>query len=231
MEKIDPNNIEFKLSQLLDGDLSPDEQDRLLARLRDDEELSRTYAGYRRLDAMLEDLIVAPELSQVDYDAQRADIIATLEKRSLLAKPRPRVIPWVYRGALAAAATVLLAIGATMVFKTAMPDPTPGPTPVGGVASAIVPPRMVGSIESSVAFQSYRDESAVSLVQIRVNYLDDNEFMLSDPDGFDKNPLADTGQTGPFANTDGNTKPLPAGTVLMVLDQPVEREFDWFDVF
>ena len=225
MEKPDPNNIEYKLSQLLDGDLSPDEEAALLARLRDDDELSRTYAGYRRLDEMLEDLAVAPELSDVDYESQRADIMSTLAKRALLAKPRRRVLPFVFGGALAAAAAAVVVLGAMTFFRTSI---VPVDSPVGGsVASAIVqPPRSQGTVESFIEPMARdRDGSAyVSIVQVRVHYLDDDEFMLSDPND---NPLlahgSDIGKT--------TTKPLPAGTVLMVLDRPERDGYEWFDVF
>jgi len=236
MEKPDPNNLEFKLSQLLDGDLSPDEEAALLARLRDDDELSRTCAGYRRLDEMLGDLAAAPELADVDYDAQRADIMATLARRALLAKPQRRVLPWMFGSVAAAAAVAVLALGATLFFKTSVitvDSPTDGLVivPVDKpadplIASALVlPSRSRGTVESALQ-PMVRDRvgiASVSIVQIRVNYLDDDEFMLSDPDD---NPLAHGSDIGrPVA------KPLPAGTVLMIFDRPVERDYDMFDVF
>jgi len=224
------DNIEFQLSQLLDGDLSPEEEARLLARLRDDEELSRTYAGYRRLDEMLEDLAVAPELSEVDYDTQRSDIMASLAKKALLTqRPRTRVLPWVFGGAMAAAAAAALVLGAMTFFKTAF-VPTAVPTtggPAGSVASMIVPPsKNLGTVESALEPLA-RDagEYDIAIVQARVNDLDDDEFMLSDPE--DNPLLAHRGEIG----RDTKINPLPAGTVLMVLDRPVERDFDWFDVF
>ncbi|MCL2701136.1 MAG: hypothetical protein FWE88_05525 [Phycisphaerae bacterium] len=224
MEKPEYDNMEFKLSQLLDGDLPPDEEALLLARLRDDDELAKTYAGYRRLDDMLEDLAVAPELSAVDYDAQRADIMACIEKKALLTySPRKRVLPWVFGGALSAAAVAMLAIGAFIVFRTATVVPTPPQPTAGSVASVLVPPHMaaLGSVESAI--EPFADDSeGVSIVQIRISYPSDDEFMLADPND---NPLAhgDIGRTGPSAT------PLPAGTVLMVLDRP--DSFDWYDIY
>jgi len=218
----DKDNLEFKLSQLLDGDLDPTEEALLLARLREDSDLARQLAGYKHLDEMLEDLAVAPELSRVDYDAQRSEIMAKLEKKALLTAPRRlSIVRIAFSGALAAAATLLIVFGASMFFRNNAPTMLPSRLPV----AVSEMPRAVnqGSVQSEVLPVTLEGGDEVAMVQVRVIYPKDDEFMLASPD---ENPITNEMAKAPASSQ------LPPNTVLMIQDNPATDKagFDMFDI-
>lgn len=108
-ENAQQERVEQELTEYLDGALSPRRARRLEDRLAADETLRETLGKYAALEGHLAAL--GDEAPDVDYDAQRRDVLAALERRELLDRParRPVVLrPWFV--ASAAAAMVLMAL-------------------------------------------------------------------------------------------------------------------------
>lgn len=111
------DNLEFKVSQYLDGQLSTEAAAELEELLGRDLNLRKELQQYASLNEMLQSLAMPAELEEIDFAAQRQDIMATLERRALVrAKPRWQLGIFV-RGALAAAAVLVLALSAFIVFR------------------------------------------------------------------------------------------------------------------
>ncbi len=114
-------DIEFLLTEYLDGNLDAAGKAELATRLESDAELRQEL---RRYTALNENLQIPPQfddvLDEIDYDTQRAEIIAAVERKVLLeGLPRRRLLLRPTFRVLAAAATVLLvfAVGA-FVFRS-----------------------------------------------------------------------------------------------------------------
>jgi len=136
---IDKDNPEFLLSQYLDGQLSPAEMERLEERLGDDGLLRRELQRYAALGEMLSSLPPSPELDQIDFDAQRHDIMAQLERKALLVhRPRSRVFRLTLAGS-AIAAMALVAISAWLFFHSQAPTAAPAPSNAIAVSTLVQP--------------------------------------------------------------------------------------------
>jgi anti-sigma factor RsiW len=110
---------EFLLSQYLDGQLEPAEMERLEERLGNDLSLRRQMQRYAKLDEILADLRVPKELESVDFESQRLEIMAALERKSLLkVRPRYSVIRMTFAGVGALAAAAVIAVGTWAVLRT-----------------------------------------------------------------------------------------------------------------
>ena len=111
MANQEKNNIEFFLSQYLDGQLTPRQEQDLLGRLETDRDLAEQLRQYRALEEALPS-VAAEALAGVDYAAQRSSIMDRLERKSLLQVPQRRVLVLRPRfwGAMAAAAAILLGV-------------------------------------------------------------------------------------------------------------------------
>ena len=111
------DNLEFLISQYLDGQLDDAQNAKFRRRLETDRELARELQRYTSLEKHLADMH-APELDEVDFDAQRASIMSSLERQVLLSPPRRS--PIIFRPAfwvpLAAAAMVVLAVTVGLKF-------------------------------------------------------------------------------------------------------------------
>jgi len=129
------NDPEFLLCQYLDGQLGRRERLSLEKRLGDDPALREMLRQYASLDGCLADLAEqGPD--GVDYDLQRTEIIAAVEKRTLLVPARRRPIFFRPVFALsAAAAMVLVAVSVWLVVLN-----LGSPPETGGVVSVKVLP-------------------------------------------------------------------------------------------
>ena|GEM_PF-1627783 len=129
--------LEMLLSRRPDGDLDEREARELDERLAADGELRAEAGRYERLTRALQE-IAAEDLAGVDYDAQRADILAVLERQALMrggARRRVALRP-VFRitaGLAAAAAVAVFAVSAWWMFRRV-------DRPVEGAATARVLP-------------------------------------------------------------------------------------------
>jgi anti-sigma factor RsiW len=137
-EPID-ENLEFRLCQYLDGQLGRREQAALEKRLAADpalrDELKRYAALNGQLGALRENAGAGPE---VNYDLQRAEIVAAVERKLLLARRRrPLVLRPVF-GALAAAVVLLVSVGVLVLLQTG--PGTPVEPPVRVIVLPVAPP-------------------------------------------------------------------------------------------
>ena len=114
-------DIGFILTEYLDGNLDAAGKAVLAARLESDAGLREEL---RRYTALNENLQIAPEcddvLDEIDYDMQRAEIIAAVERKVLLeGPPRRRLLLRPTFRVLAAAATILLVFTVgTFMFRS-----------------------------------------------------------------------------------------------------------------
>ncbi len=118
------DDVEFALCEYLDGALSGREARRLQRRLAEDPDLADELKRYAALDEALASVAGAGP-DGVDYDLQRAEVIAAIERRALLQPPRRRVLRPVF-GALAAAAALLIGVMAWVVIVGRQTPPGPG---------------------------------------------------------------------------------------------------------
>ena len=109
-----PEDIEFQLSQLLDGRLDDQEAQALREKIAHDPALAEQYRQYQALEGKLG--AAGGEEMSVDWDLQRESIHATLERQSLLADKRDSVALRVFRwsAAIGAAAAVIAGIALTL---------------------------------------------------------------------------------------------------------------------
>ena len=195
--KNEKDNLEFLLSQYLDGQLDPQEMERMEDRLGNDLELRRELQRYAKLDEMLGELRSPPELEAADFDAQRREIMAALERKALLAgRPRFNVIRLTFAGVGALAAAAIITVGTWLVIRT--PPTVIGPSPM--VRAGIVKPVSSGQgpVVVSLAGPGL-EELSQAQVAVECVPVPDDEFSLAA--GSEQAPEA---------------WDAPTGTVLMV---------------
>jgi anti-sigma factor RsiW len=199
------DNLEFLLSQYLDGQLDLQEMERMEDRLGGDLELRRELQRYAKLDEMLGELRSPPELEAVDFDAQRQEIMAALERKALLTgRPRFNVIRLTFAGAGALAAVALIAVGTWLAIHTTTLTPNSGP-----VARVEVVKPISSSHGQAVASLVGPGAEDPNQAQVAVEYeqVPDNEFSLAA--GSEQLPEA---------------WDAPTGTVLMVGVSPKQPD-------
>jgi len=150
--------LEFAITQYLDGALAPQAKAEVEQLLRDNPQAQALLDEYRKLDALI--VSAATPLPNVDWPALSKQIAAAVALADR-AEQSARVyrIGWVAKpsGWLALAASLLIAIGATVIVvrsrAVAPVDPHMiGPMPVSPVASAqVIGPRIEVPAGSSVA--------------------------------------------------------------------------------
>lgn len=148
MDKPRDDDLELQLCRYLDGQLPRRERLALEKRLDEDQALREELRRYAALDACLQE-IAGGEVDGVDYDLQRAGIIAAVERKTLLAPPRRR--PVMLRPTflvLTAAASILLVFSVAMLVLRP-PRPVDG-TPLVLVEIPPVAPRPSGPVDVSV---------------------------------------------------------------------------------
>lgn len=190
------DNLEFLLSQYLDGQLDPQEMERMEDRLGGDLELRRELQRYAKLDEMLGEMRLPPELEAVDFDAQRQEIMAALERKALLAgRPRFNVVRMTFAGVGALAAAAVIAVGTWLVIRT--PTSTINSSPMARVEVVKPASSSHGQVVVSVVGPAIEDSNQAQ-VAVQYEQVPDNEF-----------PLA-------AAEHKPQTWAAPTGTVLMV---------------
>jgi anti-sigma factor RsiW len=150
------DNLEFELSQYLDGQLSGRRARQLERRLEQDPALRETLQRYAALDGRLVALGGAG-LAGVDYDSQRAEVVRRLERRALLERRPARIIFLrpvfaMAGGGLAVAAAVLIAV---LVWRGGQP-PVSTPT-VSEVSVAVLAPVVPRGGEAQVTLRRLED--------------------------------------------------------------------------
>src|SRR5688572_6734984 len=129
------DELEFSISQYLDGTLVEREKVALERRLENDGEARALLAEYRRVDAALKGVSAAAPLPAVNWAGLSAEISAAVAGERTPAAPARsfRIADWIRTAPakLAVAASALLAVGvAAVVVLRGGPDrgETTGPT-------------------------------------------------------------------------------------------------------
>ena len=119
-EQQDKVNQDYLLSRYLDGELTRTEEAQLQRLLTRDGELRQELRRYSVLDEQLQAMGQA-EPQDIDYDAQRADIIAAVERKVLLEGPLRRrlILRPAVRILAAAAALLIVASVGVLIFISA----------------------------------------------------------------------------------------------------------------
>ena len=188
--------LEFELTQYLDGELSGAKKRRLEARLDKDESLRREIARYGALEGKLAELAsvdIAPQWTQF----QREQIITSLERRSLLS-PRPRrrlVFRPAFLSALGAAAAVVMAVVMFWPVSTGSRQIASEEAPESEIViSTIAPTVEPGEVENIMTFR-------------RLNF---GELHFSMP-------------SSPLAREDTS---MPPGTIVISVGEGLQEEFN-----
>lgn len=116
------DNLEYLISQYMDGQLTVRQEQGLRRRLEQDPALAEQWRQYQALDAQVSS-VRAAALDAVDYAAQRSSIMGRLERKVLLEGPKRRVLVLrpAFWGAMAAAAAVVL--GVSVGWRWLQPAP------------------------------------------------------------------------------------------------------------
>jgi len=197
MDQAEKDNLEFELSQYLDGELSGRRARRLERRLAEDPALQEELKKYAALEGHLAGMArKGPE--GADYDFQRAEILRMLERKRLLEAPRRRPVvlrPWFMAagGGLAVAATVIISVLAWM----------PPHVPVG---SSLAP-----EVSVAVVAPSARQHGQV---QVALPRLDAMDYRLSEV------------AAGTEPQESGAEPEPPPGTVLVSVNSPSPSRWD-----
>lgn len=153
------DNLEFELSQYLDGQLSRGRARRLERRIEQDPALREQLRKYAALEGRLSALGKGT-LAGADYDGQREEVVRLLERRRLLeARPRRpvflRPVFLSFSGGLAAVAAALM-VGLWLWVFTKHPTAAPVQTEVSVVMHRARAPRN-GQAELTVRRLDPRD--------------------------------------------------------------------------
>lgn len=120
--------LEFLLSQYIDGQLDQAGQEDLQRRLQADDELSEQLRQYERLDALLGETNPAG-LAEADFHIQRSQIRSQLERDALLGHHRRRVLRPVMYAVTSIAAAIVVAVSAWVLTRSDAPVDRTGPGP------------------------------------------------------------------------------------------------------
>jgi anti-sigma factor RsiW len=154
-DKMENQEIEFLISQYIDGQLDAAQKLELERRLAGDPRMAEELRKYKSLEGQLANLGL-PDLAGVDFNSQRSSIMASLERKALLTtRPRLTIPAFFLRpafyGAMAAAAMVVLAIGVGIKFlDQSSTQNQPGPVMASVVTAEMLPPASVASGGKSV---------------------------------------------------------------------------------
>jgi anti-sigma factor RsiW len=110
-----PEDIEYQLSQLLDGELPAEQAQALRRRLAEDPALAEEYRRYQALEKGLGGM--GRQTPSVDWELQRDSIRAVLEREALL---KPLSAPWrsvVFRWSAAVSAAAACVVAGLLVLN------------------------------------------------------------------------------------------------------------------
>lgn len=147
------DHIQFKLSQLLDGDLPEREANALRQRMAEDPQLAEEFRLYQAIEQNLAG--AGADLPGVDWDSQRQSIHETLEREALLKDAQPIWAKKTFRWAAsvtAAAAAIMLMVLAMGRFLPSGSDSTQIATPAGnGGGTSVATPATPARTGAAVA--------------------------------------------------------------------------------
>jgi len=136
-ERDDRELRELRLCEYLDGQLSHRQRRRLEKELDQDKSLRDQLRQYAALDGLFGQLADL-DVEGFDFGRQRAEIVAAAERKALLGRRSHRPIYFrpVFAG-LAAAASLLMLVGAAVLLNR--PGTVPAPVPAPAVSVRILP--------------------------------------------------------------------------------------------
>ena len=199
MDRPEKDNLEFELSQYLDGELSGRRARKLERRIAEDPALQKELKKYAALEGQLSALGSSP-LAGADYDSQRAEVLRMLERRRLLERPRPR--PVFFRPVFAAVSGGL-AVAAAIIIGIAL-----WPSPVGPV-----PPAPVHEVQVAVVAPAVPEHGQVQVAMAR---LDAADYRLPE--------VAVGVET---QETASEAEPPPGTVLVSVSPSPAPRQDEW----
>jgi negative regulator of sigma E activity len=118
------DELEFSISQYLDGTLGTRERDALDERLATDAVARELYAEYQALQGVL----AAAPVPAVDWNAFAARVSGAVAREEMPAQSY-KIARWLQPARLAIAASVLVAAGIGFAVLKSMPGVKPTPTP------------------------------------------------------------------------------------------------------
>ncbi len=160
-------NWEFQISQYLDGLLDGPALARLQARLEEDPQLRETLRQYQLMQEQLDAL--GREDLAIDFDAQRAEIMAEVRRRRTRGSWRARAVRPVLI-ALSVAAVVVVAWGVLTIARWTLPGQAgrvesvalrPAALQQGQAVASVVGP-LVDNIKGVVSVQARRMQASPS---------------------------------------------------------------------
>lgn len=151
-------NTEFELTQYLDGQLKGARKRRLQRRLDQDPLLRQELARFGALEGNLAELGQV-EFPEADCRLQREQIIASLERRSLLGRPARRLTilrPSFVFSAATAAAAIVAAVMLWPAFTSS--ESTGGAAKVELAVNVVLPEPPSSEVESVIVFRQLPQE-------------------------------------------------------------------------
>ena len=115
------DDVEYRLSELIDGELPDDQADALRRELGRDADLAAEHRRYESLETALGEL--GREMPEVDWDLQRETIRGALEREALLGPARRAWPARLIRWSAAAAAIVLAVLAGQWLLTGPAPEP------------------------------------------------------------------------------------------------------------
>ena len=146
------DQLDYLLSQYLDGTLSAPEQKALEARLAQDPELRARLEEYARLDNLLRTALPTPQIPWNKFADQISNAIAAAPRPARSYRLHPALI-----GAAALAACALLAIGITQHLQNQAPQPEIGSIQTQPPVVEIAMADVVGPAAESPAGKSWAE--------------------------------------------------------------------------
>ncbi len=136
--------LEFQISHYADGTLPAAEAAALEARLAGDAAAQELLAEYRRLSATMANHL--PALPAVDWDRLAAHLSTAVDEAdapAIVGRITPATTSaWSWRGRLAIAASVMIALGGGWLLVKTQRGVQPQPTPEAPVAIAVSGPQV-----------------------------------------------------------------------------------------
>jgi anti-sigma factor RsiW len=198
MDRPEKDNLEYELSQYLDGQLSGRRARKVQRELERSPELQEDLKKYAALDGLLTGA-ARQGAPGVNYDAQRAEVLRMLERRRLLEGRQRR--PIVLRPVFALGGGLALAAALVVGFALRTQQPTDNVPKTGTTVEVFAQIVVPAAPRTAVA-------------EGRLPRMDEKDFRFADAP-------ADPG----LAELAG--EPLPPGTVMILVEPSPREDGDW----
>jgi len=198
MARPEKDNLEYELSQYLDGQLSGRRARKVQRELERSPELQEDLKKYAALEGLLTGA-ARQGVPGVNYDAQRAEVLRMLERRRLLEGRQRR--PIVLRPVFALGGGLALAAALVVAFSLRTQQPTDNVLKAGQAVEVFAQVVVPAASRTVVA-------------DSRLPRMDEKDFRFADAP-------ADPGLTELAG------EPLPPGTVMILVEPFSHEDADW----